>query len=842
MLGPLGSALSARPSRLGPLGSALSARPSRLGPLGYSLVFLIGLLCFFLVTPASAQATLTTVATSSNITLNWSSSRIVDRRYNVYRGPQSGGPYTRIASNISTEPAGSSGTLNRMYLDSTGLTAGVKYYYKVYVLYNNGTTDVERESSNEASAALAAPSPDFQLTAYPARLAVIQGLSSGLTVSVVPSNGFNGSVALTNSALPSGVTLVYGTDPTTGASVLTFTATPTATLGQGSVTIAGTSGSLTQTVTIPLTVAPVVTGASGNVTLAFGTGEVGLTAGSTAGGGASLTITPVNGYTGPVSFVATGLPSGVSVVTNPTAISLTGTAAQTTLVTFQATSAVTPGYYPVAITGTGNGGVTTTAVTGLNILPPPNALPFLLTVTDNSTNAIPTGIASAVVALGTTSGYSQPITLSLVDDPTAPVLAPANTTDPTKIGVSFSQASLAVSGTSALTVTIGASVAPGAYHFVVKGTSADGSIQRAAFTVFVLPENLATGPNIEGRSTGQTYTGDNPPYPLAAGIGDMERFDLDPSSSFEIGSSGHIAPSISAPGVLHPNAPTGLAGLPDGTDDRKYVAATIAPPYVYAYRACIRVTAIFPDKTALHGSGTLIGMNHVLTAAHVVFDPSRGGTATTILVFPGFDYNWSLTHLTTFTTSNHTFVAKGYLKGATFASGAIGNIFYDDWAVIDCNPITNGPVGQRGRPLGSYTQYMQLESTDTVYPPSVVTHIAGYPGFTWAPATPILTGTRPGICPDLFESYTYNGDDGPVNASPDPNLLSDSPSLLFPTMDATIGESGAGLWHFGSDDPTDTNYNVYGVYDAIFTWSGLGSRSGVSGVANKITTPRRAIR
>ncbi len=174
------------------------------------------------------------------------------------------------------------------------------------------------------------PPSAYQLSAYPARLTVIQGSSNAATVSVVPSGSFSSNVTLSNSTLPSGVTLAYGTNPTTGTSLLTFTATATAALGQSSVTITGTSGNLVNSITIPLTVAPVVSGSSSNVALAFGTGEVGLTASSAAGGSASLAVTPINGYTGLVSFSATGLPSGVSVITNPTALSMTGTGAQTT--------------------------------------------------------------------------------------------------------------------------------------------------------------------------------------------------------------------------------------------------------------------------------------------------------------------------------------------------------------------------------------------------------------------------------------------------------------------------------------------------------------------------------
>jgi len=85
-------------------------------------------------------------------------------------------------------------------------------------------------------------------------LTIVQGNSGSSTITVNPLNGFTGSVTLSNSALPSGVTASFGTNPTTSTSVLTFTASSTATTGTSTITITGTSGSLTHTTTINLTI------------------------------------------------------------------------------------------------------------------------------------------------------------------------------------------------------------------------------------------------------------------------------------------------------------------------------------------------------------------------------------------------------------------------------------------------------------------------------------------------------------------------------------------------------------------------------------------------------------
>jgi hypothetical protein len=96
--------------------------------------------------------------------------------------------------------------------------------------------------------------PSFTLSRSASTLAVTQGSSATDTISVTAENGFSGSVTLAASGLPSGVTATFGTNPTTGSSVVTFAASSTAAAGTSTVTISGTSGSLTASTTISLTV------------------------------------------------------------------------------------------------------------------------------------------------------------------------------------------------------------------------------------------------------------------------------------------------------------------------------------------------------------------------------------------------------------------------------------------------------------------------------------------------------------------------------------------------------------------------------------------------------------
>ncbi len=100
-------------------------------------------------------------------------------------------------------------------------------------------------------------SPDFSLSASPGTLSVAQGSNGTSTMTVTPLNGFSGSVNLTATGLPSGVTAGFSPNPTTLTSTLTLTASATATTGTSTVTITGVSGSLTHDTTISLTVTPI---------------------------------------------------------------------------------------------------------------------------------------------------------------------------------------------------------------------------------------------------------------------------------------------------------------------------------------------------------------------------------------------------------------------------------------------------------------------------------------------------------------------------------------------------------------------------------------------------------
>lgn len=69
-----------------------------------------------------------------------------------------------------------------------------------------------------------------------------------------------------------------------------------------------------------------------------------------------------------------------------------------------------------------------------------------------------------------------------------------------------------------------------------------------------------------------------------------------------------------------------------GNDNRTPISNRT--PNFYAYAPAVQIISRFSDGYLAQGSGTMVGINDVLTAAHVLYSPQHGGYATSIEVTP----------------------------------------------------------------------------------------------------------------------------------------------------------------------------------------------------------------
>ena len=234
------------------------------------------------------------------------------------------------------------------------------------------------------AATLSAPSADFSISATPSNQTVAAGGSTTYTSTNTALNGFSGTVTLLASGLPAGASASFNPATVTG----TGTSTATITVGSGVAagtypfTITGTSGSLTHTANVTLTIPA---GPDFSISASPSTQSV-VTGGSTS---YTMALTALNGFSGTATLSASGLPVGASASFNPATVTGSGTSTATITVG----SGVAAGSYPFTITGT-SGSLTHSA----NVT---------LTVTDFSMGASPS--TQTVVAGGNTT-YTATIT------------------------------------------------------------------------------------------------------------------------------------------------------------------------------------------------------------------------------------------------------------------------------------------------------------------------------------------------------------------------------------------------------------------------------------------------
>jgi uncharacterized membrane protein len=97
--------------------------------------------------------------------------------------------------------------------------------------------------------------PSFAVTTSASSYTLAPGNGGDIGVNIVPANGFNGSVTLSVSGVPSGVgTAFYPSNPTTSSTYFVMYVPAGTAAGSYTVTITGTSGSSTAKTTFTLVI------------------------------------------------------------------------------------------------------------------------------------------------------------------------------------------------------------------------------------------------------------------------------------------------------------------------------------------------------------------------------------------------------------------------------------------------------------------------------------------------------------------------------------------------------------------------------------------------------------
>jgi hypothetical protein len=181
------------------------------------------------------------------------------------------------------------------------------------------------------------------------------------SVSATALNGFSGTISVSLTNLPAGVTASPATLNLTAGipQSITLSASASAAIGSATVTFTGTSGALQHAATLALTVTAAPP--PPDFSLALSPNSLSLQAGG-AGQPTSVSATALNGFSGTINISLTNLPAGVNA--SPTTLNLTPGTSQS--ITFTATASASAGSASVSVTGE-SGSLTHSAVLALAI-------------------------------------------------------------------------------------------------------------------------------------------------------------------------------------------------------------------------------------------------------------------------------------------------------------------------------------------------------------------------------------------------------------------------------------------------------------------------------------------
>jgi hypothetical protein len=371
-----------------------------------------------------------------------------------------------------TPQSGFTGTVN---LGTTGLPAGVTASFSVpsltsgdstlNVMVGNSVTPgtypftitaVSGTITHNANATLEVQAPDFALSVAPPLQQVLQGGSTSFTATVTPQNGFTGTVTLSESGLPAGVTANFTvTSLTSGDSTLNVTVGNSVTPGTYPFTITGTSGTLTHSANASLEVQ-----AAGDYAVTVTPASRKIPQGAKTSW--TATVTPQNGFTDPVTLSVSGLPAGVTAAfTVPTLTSGNST------LNVAVDGSVAPGTYPFTITGT-SGTRSHSANATLIVLVQGS---YTVTITPASQTVTRNSSSTYTVAITPLKGFHWTVDLTVQGTGG-------------HITASLDPASVGPTGTSTLTVNVDGVAARGLHTLRVIGKSGQLSkVGKLALTV-----------------------------------------------------------------------------------------------------------------------------------------------------------------------------------------------------------------------------------------------------------------------------------------------------------------------------------------------------------------------
>jgi hypothetical protein len=207
------------------------------------------------------------------------------------------------------------------------------------------------------------PAADFTISASPAELTQqAGGTTAPVVISIADLDGFSGSANVSLSGLPSGTTSTPASPFTVAAGGMqnvTLTVPASTAVGDSSITVTGTSGGLSHTASLKLTVT-----AAKDFSLAVSPAQIAATIGGVSQA-FTVSVTGQNGFADTVTLSLTGLPAGTT--SQPASpFRVAAGASQDVAISVPMTTAV--GNFSLQVAGT-SGPLSHNGQVGLTVLP-----------------------------------------------------------------------------------------------------------------------------------------------------------------------------------------------------------------------------------------------------------------------------------------------------------------------------------------------------------------------------------------------------------------------------------------------------------------------------------------